>query len=191
MTAENDSENTLGKVDIQIRLAETSHQDDVMMQILAPNRRKLMASPAYLKYKGTPEKVSDLNKHSLITLESGNQYNDWHFRLNKTTMETFRAHGNLCLDSGDAILRTVLHGGGLSMMSTYIVGRHITSGALVPVLEAMVDERTPIHALWRKQNHRISKLQVFIKFLTEVFGLVPYWDKQKDKNNAGALRASL
>ena len=41
-----------------------------MMQILAPNRRKLVASPAYLKYKGTPEQVSDLNKHSLITLES-------------------------------------------------------------------------------------------------------------------------
>ena len=44
MTAENDSENTLGKVDIQIRIAETSHQENVMMQIPAPNRRKLIAS---------------------------------------------------------------------------------------------------------------------------------------------------
>ena len=191
MTAENDSENTLSKVDVQIRVAETSHQENVMMQILAPNRRKLVASPAYLKYRGTPEQVSDLNKHSLITLESGNQYNDWHFRLNETTTETFRAHGNLCLDSGDAILRTVLNGGGLSMMSTYIVGRHITSGALVPVLDAMVDERTPIHALWRKQNHRIPKIEVFIEFLTEIFGAVPYWDKQTDENRAAALRASL
>ena len=119
MTAENDSENTLSKVDVQIRVAETSHQENVVMQILAPNRRKLVASPAYLKYKGTPEQVSDLNKHSLITLESRNQYNDWHFRLNETTTETFRAHGNLCPDSGDAILRTILNGGGLSMMSTY------------------------------------------------------------------------
>ena len=77
-----------------------------------------MASPAYLKYQGTPEQVSDLKKHSLITLESGNQYHDWHFRLKETTMETFCAHGKLCLDSGDAILRTILAGGGLSMMST-------------------------------------------------------------------------
>ena len=158
MTAENDSENTLSKVDIQIRVAKTSHQENVMMQILAPNRRKLVASPAYLKYKGTPEQESDLNKHSLITLESGNQYNDCHLRLKETTMEIFRAHGNLCLDSGDAILRTVLNLGGLSMVSTYIDGRHITSGALVPVLEAMVYERTPIHALWQKQNHRIPKI---------------------------------
>ena len=93
------------------------------MQILAPNRRKLLASAAYFKYKGTPEQVSDLNKHSLITLESGIQYNDWHFRLNEKTMETSRALGNLSLDSGDAILSTVLNGGGLSIMSTYIVGR--------------------------------------------------------------------
>ena len=162
-----------------------------MMQILAPNKRKLVASPAYLKNKGTPEQVSDLSKHNLITLESGNQYSDWHFGFNKTTMETFRAHGNLCQDSGDAILRTVLNGGGLSMVSTYLVGRHITSGALVPVLDAMVDERTPIHALWRKQNHRIPKIQVFIEFLTEIFGAVPYWDKQTHENKAAALRASL
>ena len=82
MTAENDSENTLSKIDVQITVAETSHQENVMMQILAPNRRKLAASPTYLKYKGTPEQVSELKKHSLITLELGNQYNDWHFRLN-------------------------------------------------------------------------------------------------------------
>ena len=69
--AENDSENTLSKVDIQIKVAETSHQE-----------------------------------------------NDWHFRINETTMEFFRAHGNLCLASGDAILKTVLNGAGLSMMST-------------------------------------------------------------------------
>ena len=59
------------------------------------------------------------------------------------------------------------------MMSTFNTGRHITSGPLVPVLEAMVDERTPIHALWRKQNHRIPKIRVFIEFLIEIFGAVP------------------
>ena len=112
MTTENDPENTLGKEDIQIRVAETSHQENVMMQILTLNRRKLVASPAYLKHKGTTERESDLKKHSLITLESGSQYNDWHFRLNGTTMETFRAHGNLYLDSGNTILMTILNGGG-------------------------------------------------------------------------------
>ena len=35
MTAENDSKNMLSKGDIQIRVAETSHQENVMMQILA------------------------------------------------------------------------------------------------------------------------------------------------------------
>ena len=118
MTAENDSENTLSEVNIQIRVAVSSHQENVMIQILASNRRKLLASPAYLIYKGTLEQVSDLNKHSLITLESANQYNDWHFRLKETTIETFCVHGQLCLDTGDSILRTVLNGGGLSMMST-------------------------------------------------------------------------
>ncbi len=191
MTAENDAEKMLSQVDIQIKAAETRQRDNVMMRILAPNRRKLVASPSYLKDKGLPKQVTELNKHKLITLETGHNNNDWHFRLDNEKMETFRAHGNPYLDSGDAILRTMLNDGRLSMMPTYIVGRHITSGALLPVLEAMVDERTPIHALWRKQNHRAPKIQVFLNFLTEVYGTVPHWDKQTDENRAAALRASL
>ena len=59
------------------------------------------------------------------------------------------------------------------MMSTFNTGFHITSGQLVPVLEAMVDDRTPIHALWLKQNRRIPKIRVFIEFLIKIFGAVP------------------
>lgn len=191
MTAGNDSDKLQSQVDVQIKVAETRHQDSVVIQILAPNRRQLVASPEYLKRMGIPEQVNDLNKHKLITLETGHQNNDWHFRLDDKEMETFRAHGNLCLDSGDAILRAVLNNGGLSMLPTYIAGRHIASGRLVPVLDAMVDERTPIHAVWRDQNHRAPKIKVFLDFLTEIYGTVPYWDHQTDDNRAAALRASL
>ena len=191
MTADNDADKLQGQVDIQIKVSETRNQDSVVMQILAPNKRKLVASPGYLAHMGIPEQVNDLNKHKLITLESGHQNNDWHFRLDDERTETFRAHGNLCLDSGDAILRSVLNDGGLSMLPTYIAGRHITSGALVPVLDAMVDERTPIHALWREQNHRAPKIQVFLEFLTEIYGVTPYWDQRTQDNEAAALRASL
>ena len=77
------------------------------------------------------------------------------------------------------------------MMPISIVARCITTGALLPVLEAMVDERTPIHALWRKQNHRFPKIEVFLNFLKEIYGTVPYWDEQTEENSAAALRASL
>ncbi len=190
MTADNDSDKLQSQVDVQIKVSETRQQDSVVMQILAPNKRKLVASPDYLERMGIPEQVNDLNKHKLITLETGHQNNDWHFRLDEAEMETFRAHGNLCLDSGDAILRCVLNNGGLSMLPTYIAGRHIASGALIPVLDAMVDERTPIHALWRAQNHRAPKIEVFLEFLTEIYGAIPYWDEQTSDNKAAALRAS-
>jgi len=191
MAADNDSDELQSQVDVQIKVSETRQQDSVVMQILAPNKRKLVASPDYLERMGIPEQVNDLNKHKLITLETGHQNNDWHFRLDEAEMETFRAHGNLCLDSGDAILRCVLNNGGLSMLPTYIAGRHIASGALIPVLDAMVDERTPIHALWRAQNHRAPKIEVFLEFLTEIYGAIPYWDEQTADNKAAALRASL
>ena len=66
------AENTLSRVDIQIRVAETSHQENVMMQILAPNRHKLVDSPAFLKYKGTSEQVSDLTNTARSHLSQEN-----------------------------------------------------------------------------------------------------------------------
>ena len=47
MTAGNDSDKLQSQVDIQIRLLrETRQRDSAVMQILAPNKRKLVASPA-------------------------------------------------------------------------------------------------------------------------------------------------
>ena len=100
-------------------------------------------------------------------------------------ISTFKARGYLRLDSGDAILRCVLNDGELAMLPTYIVGRHITSGALMPVLETMVDERTPIHAVWRQKNHRLPKIEAFPDFLRQLYGDTPYWDIVTIENKGG------
>jgi len=76
------------------------------------------------------------------------------------------------------------------MLPTYIVGRHITSGALMPGLETMVDERTPIHAVWRQKNHRLPKIEAFLAFLRQLYGDTPYWDIVTAENKKAATRAS-
>ena len=42
--------------------------------------------------------------------------------------------------------------------------------------ETMVDERTPIHAVWRQKNHRLPKIEAFLNFLRQLYSDTPYWD---------------
>ncbi|MDC0564197.1 LysR family transcriptional regulator [Alphaproteobacteria bacterium] len=189
-TAENDAPHVLTTADIHIKISETHTASGILMRVLASNRRMLTASPDYLAEHGVPETVEELNDHQLVTLDSGHRNNDWHFRTDTGALETFRADGHVRLDNGDALLRTALNGGGLCMLPSYIAGRHIASGALMTVMDTSIDEHTPLHALWRENNHRLPKIQAFLDFLTQIFGKTPYWDVQTDDNKEAFERAS-
>lgn len=189
-TAHNDSNNVLFDVDLHIKISETEVPSDCDSAVLAPNRRKLVGSPAYIDTYGMPKSIDDLPNHRLVTLATAHHNNDWHFKLPNNKTEIFRANGPIRMDSGDSMLRTVLNDGGLAMMPSYIVGRHIQSGALISVLDAQVDESTPVHALWRGNNHRWPKIKAMVTFLRDVYGTTPYWDDDTAATSAAALRAS-
>ena len=189
-TANNNSNNMLFEVDLHIKISEAEVPNDCEMTILAPNRRKLVGSPAYIEKRGMPRTISDLSGHQLIMLESTHHNHGWHFKTVDNRTETFRANGSVRMDNGDSMLRTVLNDGGLAMLPTYIVGRHIQSGALVTVLDAQLDESTPVHALWRGNNHRWPKIKAMVEFLRSVYGETPYWDDDSAAGSPAALRAS-
>ena len=189
-TANNDSNAVLFDVDVHIKISETHIPSGCEMAVLAPNRRKLVASPGYIEKMGMPENVAALDRHQLITLDPAHHNNDWHFKNGDNSTETYRAHGTVRMDSGDGLLRTALNDGGLAMLPTYIVGRHIQSGALVSMLEAQVDESTPVHAIWRRSNHRWPRISAFLEYLRSVYGELPYWDDDEAAQSEPALRAS-
>ena len=190
ISVHNENSQLLPQVDLDIRISETRVHEGHGIQILAGNHRQLVGTPHYLSRFGQPKTVADLAAHKLVTVENGMDSIDWHFKDSDQNISTFKARGYLRLDSGDAILRCVLNDGGLAMLPTYIVGRHITSGALMPVLETMVDERTPIHAVWRQKNHRLPKIEAFLAFLHQLYGDTPYWDMVTPGNKKAAARAS-
>lgn len=189
-TATNETAGILSSVDLHIKISEMFVPSGCEMEVLAQNRRVLVASPGYVDAHGQPATTSELAQHRLVTLDPTHPNNDWHFRTDDGGTETFRAHGQLRLDNGDGLLRTVLNDGGVCMLPTYIVGRHLSSGALVPILDAQVDESTPVHGIWRSKNHRWPKIKAFIQFLRDIYGELPYWDDPNATESPAFIRAS-
>ena len=114
----------------------------------------------------------------------------WHDSTNGK-IKLIHAKGNLQCNHGDAILRSAINGGGLAMLSRFVVGRHIAAGTLVSILDEYVQEDVPIYAVYPSGKHLSLKVRAFLDFLIEVYGPVPYWDEEGDHNSDAAKRTVI
>lgn len=178
-------------LDISIRMMPMQDSHGLTYTELAPNHRQLVATRRYLDANGTPTTPVELAKHKLITLRHESTGNDWHFKDEKGVSKTFKARGDMVLDSGDAILRAVLNDGGISMLPSYVTGRHLREENLVPVLDDQVMEDFPIHAVTAPSPHYQPKIDAFLQFFLELYGPVPYWEQRGAPLSDAAKRASL
>ncbi len=95
------------------------------------------------------------------------------------------------MDSGDAMLRAVLNNGGIAMLPTYTTARHIRSGALVTIVDSLVMEDHPIHAVTIPGRHAIPKIEVLLEFLRLLYGDTPNWEALDEPPTVAVLRASI
>ena len=160
-------------IDLAIRIAQLK-DSSLIARKLAPNHRKLVASPNYLEKWGVPAKPEDLSDHALITLQPGSPINDWHFKVNGEE-KVVRARGTIATNHGDSILALALSGAGLTMLAAHVAGEYLQNGRLVSVLDDLVSEDVPIYAVYPSNRHLSPKVRAFVDYLVETYGPRPYW----------------
>lgn len=164
-------------VDVAIRIGRLS-DSTLVARRLAPIRRAVLASPAYLDANGIPRTPADLAQHNCLVYLSGGSRQDWTF-AEGTPQETARVSGALLSDSYDVLRQAALAGVGLVWLSTFVVASELKSGALVPVL---TDYETPdlgVFALYPATRHLSPKVRAFIDHLLETIGQTDYWRRHE------------
>ena len=100
---------------------------------LAPSRRLLCASPAYLQAHGTPVRPADLAQHACLGFSRLASHPLWHLRDgDKAT--AIRIAGPLVTDDAQSLVQAAVSGAGIAMVSDWLAGPELCSGRLVPVL---------------------------------------------------------
>ncbi len=170
-------------IDIAIRTGHTA-SDTVVARQIGEYGRTLCASPAYLAAHGTPATLDDLHRHRLVASSVSPALNAWPLRQPGTptpqspdvahtaaTRGRARPHtpgfwqvdGHTRSDNSGATLALVLHGVGMARLSDLVARPHLTSGALVPLLQHCFDpQRVPIYAVMRPERHRLPKVRACI-----------------------------
>lgn len=161
--------------DLALRMVPEA-DDSLVARRLAPIRRRICGSPAYLARCGVPRLPADLAGHNCLDYTHMNAGGHWHLRGPDGEADVAVA-GKLRINDDEALSQAVLGGLGLALLPTFIAGGELQAGRLVEVLPGYVPVERHIYAVYLPNRHLPLKVRVFIDFLLQRFGDDPYWDR--------------
>ena len=160
-------------VDVAVRIGGYEAADPLMHR-LAPNRRVLCASPAYLAEHGAPESLEDLRRHAQLAAEN---QSTWRLE-GPEGLVVFRARSRVRTNSSEVARELALAGGGVALRSTWDVGDELRDGRLKVVLPQYAGSAdVAIFALTAGRARAETRVRAFIDFLTGLYGETPEWDR--------------
>lgn len=131
---------------------------------LADDPLLVVASPDYLKAKGTPRRPQDLERHSCLV--HGDACH-WPFKK-KSSDRSVRVSGRIRSNDLTLLHRLARDGHGLVRISAAHVADDTNAGDLVPVLtEFDTSGNSAIWATFPKTRHMLPRLRALIDFLTD------------------------
>jgi DNA-binding transcriptional LysR family regulator len=173
--------------DLAIQIAELK-DSSLAARKLAPNRRVVCASPAYLRAHGEPKTPQDLVNHNCLVASWEHGFAmTWEYKSPLGKRGSVRVAGRYACDNWEVLREWAVAGLGVALKSTWDVRRHLEDGSLVPLLPGYeFGTDVGIYAVYPHRRHLPAKTRVFIDFLAESFGPEPYWDKPAPRIQARA-----
>lgn len=142
----------------------------ILARLIAPNRRLLCASPAYLARHGTPKSPAELAQHNCIGIRQADPaYGTWRLRSGRRS-ETVKVRGSLSTNDGEIAVNWALAGHGIVMRAEWDVARYLRSGRLRQVLENWHAPPADIYAVYPQRHQASARVRAFVDFLADHFG---------------------
>ncbi len=158
--------------DVCIRFGEPPDAR-VIARRLAPNRRLLCASPAYLARHGVPRTPQDLLRHNCIGIRQGDEaYGTLRLSTGsgaRRRSETVKTRGTLATNDGGIAVAWALEGHGILMRAEWDIARHLKSGRLVPVLPAWQTPEADVYAVVPQRLQLATRVRAFVDFIADEF----------------------
>ena len=156
--------------DITLLATDAAFDGDVIARKIISTEAQLVASPSYLKRKGTPKRPEDLTKHDYLRMKAPH--------LHPRVLHLFQAANPdqpldlelepvLWANHPDTLLRAALDGAGITSMTVELVAPHLASGDLVRVLSPWITGQLNMYAALPSRKFLPQRTRVFLDYLTE------------------------
>ncbi len=160
--------------DLAVRIG-TLRDSSLIARRLAPVRRVLCASPAYVAARGEPKEPDDLFGHDCLAYSNASTSEVWRFVSGppKRPLPVRRLRAN----NGEMLRDAAIEGLGIAALPTFIVGPSVARGDLVVLMRDNPMEELGLYAVYPPNRHLTHKVRLLVDALARHFGPEPYWDR--------------
>jgi DNA-binding transcriptional LysR family regulator len=149
--------------------------EQVIVKRLAVSRRVLIASPAYLRSRGTPATVDDLKTHRGIVY-SNRGASDWRFRVGRKLVSVRPTSVALRVNNGILIRDAAAAGLGIGLLPRFFIAAELASKRLAIVDVGAEPEGAILYVAYPRDRRDSAKIRALIEWLRAAFGSPPYWE---------------
>jgi len=138
---------------------------------LTTTRLILCASPEYLRLHGTPSHPSELAHHSVVAYSLLAMGDQWEFAGPKDIDDPIlvKVAPRMRTNSGDTCAAAALQHMGIVLQPSFLVGKHLASGALVEVMPQFRSIELGVYAVYPSRRHLTPKVRALVDFLVDAF----------------------
>ena len=151
--------------DVAIRLGDLG-DSGFGARKLTTLERILVASPAYLKARGTPKTPADLASHDCIFGPGNFGRDSWSFTRNGAGISV-DVRGRIHTNSGPGVFASALAGLGIAMASTVMFEAELKAGSLIPLLRPWKLSPVEVHAVFPAGPRPSAKVRALVDFLVQ------------------------
>lgn len=150
-------------IDVAVRVGQLT-DSSLVARRLGRTRRVAIATPGYLKKRGTPKMPQDLASHNCLLYSYLSTGNEWIFQGPEGEIRV-KVSGSFRANNGDAIGQAVLADLGVAVAPEWMVHELIASGRVKSVLPDFTPTPVEINAVFTSARHVSAKVRAFIEFL--------------------------
>ena len=161
-------------IDVAIRLGPLA-DSTLGARYLGPNPWVTVASPGYLRSRGTPADPKALKDHDALVYSTVQGDARWHFAGPRGQPLSVPVRGPLRSNNLSALLAAARDGFGIAALPRYVANESLARGTVVPVLERWTLPSQEIHAVYPSPRMVPAKVMEFVEWLQAQFA-ADGWD---------------
>ncbi|GMT99492.1 LysR family transcriptional regulator [Corallococcus caeni] len=146
-------------IDAAVRLGDLKDSGLIALKV-GTVRRVLVASPRYVKRRGTPRSPAELIRHELIAFENLDATNEWRFGEKEKPV---RVQPRLILNSADTAIAAAERGMGIARTLSYQVADAVLAGRLVLLLGAFAPPPVPVSLIYPGRRSASANVGAFVR----------------------------
>jgi DNA-binding transcriptional LysR family regulator len=150
--------------DLALRVGTLAADSRLVVRRLAPTRRVLLASPAYLERHGSPRTPHQLREHACLVLDIGSRPQRWELQRGRA-QAAIDVAGPLHSNNAFVLLFACRDGAGISLLPGSVAGADLRAGRLRHVLPGWESAEQGIYAVYPSARFIPAKVRAFVDFV--------------------------